>query len=111
MIKLTSTARFLIGILLLAGFVAACAPAEQRRTVGTYVDDRAIAARINTEMARDPVTKATQVSVESFRGVVQLNGFVDSQEAISRAEEIARNIEGVQEVQNNLVVREERPRQ
>jgi hyperosmotically inducible periplasmic protein len=102
--------RIFFCLVLIAAMTVACAPREQRRTAGTYVDDKAIAARIKTELARDSETKALQINVESFRGVVQLNGFVENQASIKRAEEIARNIEGVQEVQNNLAVRQERIR-
>jgi hyperosmotically inducible periplasmic protein len=110
MLQVGRMMRMFFCLVLIAAIAGACAPREQRRTVGTYVDDKAIAARINTELARDDVTRAHQINVESFRGVVQLSGFVDNPESIQRAEEIARNIEGVQEVQNHLTVRQERVR-
>jgi hyperosmotically inducible periplasmic protein len=110
MLKVGRMMRIFFCVVLIAAMAGACAPKEQRRTAGTYFDDKAIAARIKTELARDSETKALQINVESFRGVVQLNGFVDNQDSIKRAEEIARNIEGVQQVQNNLVVRQERIR-
>lgn len=110
MLRVGRMMRIFFCLVLIAAMAGACAPREQRRTTGTYFDDKAIAARLKTELARDDTTKATQINVESFRGVVQLNGFVDNQESIQRAEEIARSIEGVQEVQNNLVVRQERIR-
>jgi hyperosmotically inducible periplasmic protein len=110
MLRVGRMMRIFFCLVLIGAMAGACAPREQRRTAGTYVDDKAIAARIKTELARDSETKALQINVESFRGVVQLSGFVDNPESIQRAEEIARNIEGVQEVQNNLAVRQERIR-
>ena len=68
------------------------------------VDDSALNAKVNSALIGDPVTKARQIDVEVSHGIVQLNGFVDSMAARSRAEELARGVEGVIEVRNNLEV-------
>jgi hyperosmotically inducible protein len=73
-------------------------------TAGTAIDDSGITAKVNTALIDDPTVKARQVDVETSHGVVQLNGFVDSAAAKERATTVARSVEGVQEVHNNLVV-------
>jgi osmotically-inducible protein OsmY len=56
-------------------------------------------------LVADPTTKAHQISVETFKGVVQLSGFVDSSEARSRATQVAKDVEGVKSVKNELELR------
>lgn len=90
--------------LMIAG-IAACAPQEQRRATGEYIDDAGITTRIKAALAADDLVSTFDISVETFRGTVQLSGFVDSENVIRRAGEIARDIQGVQTVQNNLMVR------
>ena len=72
------------------------------RTVGEVVDDMSIAAQTKTKLAADPVTDAIKIDVEVDESHVQLNGFVDSMEERTRAEEIVRSIDGVASVDNNL---------
>lgn len=74
------------------------------RSAGEVIDDMSIAARLKAELAADPTTDAMDIDIEVDRDQVQLNGFVDSEEAIERAEEIAMNLEGVKSVENNLEV-------
>jgi hyperosmotically inducible periplasmic protein len=81
-----------------------CAVTSGRETVGQYTDDKAITAKVKTALAKDSVVKAHQVNVTTFQGVVQLSGFVDSQAQKDRATEIVRNMEGVKELHNDLVV-------
>lgn len=75
------------------------------RTAGQVVDDSMITAKIKSELIKDSATKAYQIDVNNRKGVVQLNGFVDNAQARMRAGEIAKNVTGVMEVQNNLEVR------
>jgi len=81
-----------------------CAVTSGRETAGEYTDDKTTTAKIKTALARDPQVKAHQVNVTTFRGAVQLSGFVDSQEQKARATEIIQNMEGVKELHNDLVV-------
>ena len=81
-----------------------CAVTSGRETAGEYADDKTTTAKIKTALARDPLVKAHQVNVTTFRGEVQLAGFVDSQEQKDRASEIIRNMEGVTTLHNDLVV-------
>ena len=81
-----------------------CAVTSGRETVGQYADDKTITAKVKTALARDSMVKAHQVNVTTFQGQVQLSGFVDSQAQKDRATEVVRNIEGVKELHNDLVV-------
>ena len=97
----------LMGFLLALAIVAAvgCAGTENRRSTGTYLDDKTISTKVKTELAADSVTQAINIEVETYNGVVQLSGFVDKERTIERAEEIARKVPGVKDVKNNLIVR------
>jgi hyperosmotically inducible periplasmic protein len=94
-----------LAIFLMIAGIAACAPQEQRRATGEYIDDAGITTRVKSALAADDLVSTFDVSVETFRGTVQLSGFVDSENVIKRAGDIAKDIEGVQAVQNNLMVR------
>jgi hyperosmotically inducible periplasmic protein len=81
-----------------------CAVTSGRESAGEYTDDKTTTAKVKTALARDPMVKAHQVNVTTFRGTVQLSGFVDSQEQKDRATQIVQNMEGVKELHNDLVV-------
>jgi len=85
--------------------LAACAPTPTREGTGEYIDDSVITGKVKAASAADPVVKAPQVQVETFKGTVQLSGFVDSRESAQRAVEIARSVKGVQSVKNDTVIR------
>jgi osmotically-inducible protein OsmY len=72
---------------------------------GRVVDDSVITGKVKAALVADPTTKAHQISVETFQGVVQLSGFVDSSEARSRATQVAQQVEGVKNVKNELELR------
>lgn len=79
---------------------------EGARSPGQVADDAAITASVKTRLTADSTTKARQINVETSSGVVQLNGFVDTGAAKAEAGRLARQVDGVQEVENNLEVRE-----
>lgn len=85
--------------------LTACAPSAKRESAGEYIDDTAITAKVKAAFATDPQVKATQVQVETYKGTVQLSGFVDSKESSRRAVELARQVHGVKDVKNDTVVR------
>jgi osmotically-inducible protein OsmY len=72
---------------------------------GRVVDDSVITGKVKAALVADPTTKAHQISVETFQGVVQLSGFVDTSEARSRATQVAKQVEGVKNVKNDLELR------
>jgi osmotically-inducible protein OsmY len=95
---------FLVALALIT-FLGACAVMSGRETVGEYVDDATITTKVKAAMFDDPSLKVMQISVETMQNVVQLSGFVDSEQTKARAGERARSVEGVREVKNDLVVR------
>ena len=80
------------------------APNPTGKTVGKFIDDATITARIKAKFISDSQVKATVINVETSRGAVQLSGFVKSETEKTRAGEIARDVPGVKEVHNDLIV-------
>jgi osmotically-inducible protein OsmY len=79
---------------------------DSRRGPGEFSSDAALTARVKTAIASDAgIGSAAAINVNSYRGVVQLGGFVDSPEKIERAAEAARKVDGVSRVENNIRVR------
>jgi hyperosmotically inducible protein len=93
-----------VGLVIVALALGACSATRTQESAGEVVDDSVLTAKVKTALIEDPVTKAGQIDVETYRGVVQLAGVVDSQEAKARAVELARAVSGVQEVRNDLRV-------
>lgn len=81
------------------------ATADDGRTVGGVVDDTAVTAKVKAALIADPVTKAHQISVDTYQGAVKLSGFVETAEAKVKAVEIASGIEGTASVDDSLEVR------
>jgi len=82
--------------------VVGCASTPRQEATGEYIDDSVITTKVKTALVNDPVTKATEINVETFKGVVQLSGFVSTQAAINRAVELARGVSGVKSVKNDM---------
>ena len=95
---------FLICVTLVAVFVG-CASTPTREGTGEYVDDSAITTKVKAAIFNDPSLKVFQINVETFKGEVQLSGFVDSAQSVSKAGEVARGVAGVKSVKNNLIVK------
>ncbi len=81
-----------------------CSVMHHQETAGEYGGDAKITARVKADLYKDPDVKGTEVNVHTMKGVVQLSGFVDSEQAKDRAGEIARSVPGVVDVQNNLLL-------
>ncbi len=79
---------------------------EHSRTSGQYLDDQTITARVKSALFSDPNVSGFQVNVDTYQGVVSLSGFVDTAAQKAKAEDVARQVSGVRQVQNNLGVRE-----
>ena len=82
-----------------------CAGSATQESTGEYIDDTVITTRVKTAFIGDEQVKAGEVNVETFKGVVQLSGFVSSEAAMARAVEIARGIDGVTSVKNDMRIR------
>lgn len=91
--------------LLLVVSVEGCAGGKNRESTGEYFDDFAITTKVKSAILAKPKLKTLQISVETFKGVVQLSGFVDSIEESTRAAEVARTVRGVKMVNNSLIVK------
>jgi len=92
-------------LLMLIATLVACASTSKQEGTGEYVDDSVITTKVKSLLANDDFLKSFQISVETYKGTVQLSGFVDSQKAIDKAGEIARSVKGVKSVKNNLSVK------
>jgi osmotically-inducible protein OsmY len=82
-----------------------CAGSPTKESTGEYVTDSWITTKVKTSLATDPNVKATEVNVETFKGTVQLSGFVSSDAAMRRAVQIARETKGVTSVKNDMRVK------
>ena len=96
--------QFLVILMMITAF-AACASTPKQESTGDYIDDSVITTKVKSLLAADDFLKSFQISVESRKGIVQLSGFVDSQKAVDKAGQIARGVNGVKSVNNNLVVK------
>ncbi len=96
--------RIFMIMILIATFVA-CASASKQESTGEYVDDSVITTKVKSLLAADDFLKSFQISVETYKGSVQLSGFVGSQQAVDKAGEIARSVKGVKSVKNDLIVK------
>jgi hyperosmotically inducible protein len=82
--------------------VVGCASTSQQEGTGQYIDDTVITTKVKAAIFDDPTTKASEINVETYKGVVQLSGFVISQDAANRAIELARGVKGVKSVKNDM---------
>jgi osmotically-inducible protein OsmY len=94
----------LVLILLIATFVG-CASTSKQGSTGEYIDDSVITTKVKSLLAADDFLKSFEIGVETFKGTVQLSGFVGSQKALDKASEIAKSVKGVKSVKNDLIVK------
>lgn len=85
--------------------LSGCAGGPLTKSTGEYIDDATLTAKVKAALLEDPSVSGLAVNVDTFKGVVQLNGFVDTAQQKSRAEHVARTIPGVTAVQNKLTVK------
>jgi len=104
MVKRHRILSFLVCIVLVTAFLG-CASTQKREGTGEYLDDSAITTKVKAAIFNDPSLKVFQINVETFKGDVQLSGFVDSSQSVSKAGEVARSVKGVRSVRNNLIVK------
>jgi len=81
---------------------AGCASTEKHEGTGEYVDDSVITTKVKAAILNEPGLSSAEINVETFKGVVQLSGFVTSRADINKAIEIARNVKGVNSVKNDM---------
>ena len=85
--------------------LAACAGTATTKSTGDVIDDAWIATKVKSKLIDDPLTKARDIQVETFKGTVQLSGFADSQAEVDRAVQIAGSTQGVTSVRNNITLK------
>jgi osmotically-inducible protein OsmY len=103
--KHRNTAAALLAALLGSTVVVGCSSTPTQQSAGQAVDDGVVTAKVKAALVADPVTKAHQINVETFKGTVQLSGFVETDQARSRALQLARDVAGVRKVKDALEVR------
>jgi hyperosmotically inducible protein len=89
-------------ILAVLAVASACSATRTQQSPGEVVDDSVLTSKVKLALIDDPITKAGQINVETYRGVVELGGFVDNTQQKEQATKVARSITGVTEVRNDL---------
>ena len=102
--KTFQRATSLLSIIAVAGLMG-CASSAKHESTGQYVDDTAITAKVKTAIFEQPTLKSAEINVETFKGVVQLSGFVSSQDNVNTAMATARSVNGVTSVKNDMRVK------
>jgi osmotically-inducible protein OsmY len=104
MFKLHRVMKFLVCFVVFASLLA-CASTRTQRGAGEYVDDSVITTKVKAAIFDEPTLKTMQIEVKTFKGEVQLSGFVDSGQSVTKAGEVARSVKGVTKVNNDLIVK------
>lgn len=92
-------------LIALMAFFLGCASTSKQEGTGEYFDDTVITTKVITAILNEPTLKSAEINVETFKGVVQLSGFVSSQANINKAIEVARSVKGVVSVKNAMRVK------
>lgn len=95
---------FFAGLLMLA--LVACSSTATHKSTGEVIDDTVVTAKVKSALIADPDLKAYQINVETYKGTVQLSGFVSAPDHIQKATQLTRDIKGVTSVKNDLSVRQ-----
>lgn len=91
---------FFFAILLVS--MLGCASTPKQEGTGEYIDDSVITTKVKAAIFEESSLKSAEINVETFKGMVQLSGFVSSQAAIDKAVELARGVKGVKSVRNDM---------
>ena len=97
------------GLSVLILTVSACAVTRGQETVGAYFDDSALTASIKTRFVKNNAVDAAAISVETLNGTVMLSGFAKDWQEKRTAESLARQVQGVKDVKNEIAVRPQKP--
>ncbi|HTS86334.1 MAG TPA: BON domain-containing protein [Usitatibacter sp.] len=87
---------------LLMATILGCASTPRSEGTGEYVDDTVITTKVKAAILDEPTLKSSEINVETFKGIVQLSGFVSSQSDIRKAIVVAENVRGVKSVENDM---------
>lgn len=86
-------------------FFVGCASTQQQESTGEYIDDSSLTTKVKAAVFNEPTLKSAEINVETFKGIVQLSGFVSSQTAINKAVDVASQVKGVKSVKNDMRVK------
>ena len=92
-----------LAVFLLVG--SGCASTPKHASAGEYLDDSVITMKVKAAIVAEPTLKASEINVETFKGRVQLSGFVHDVDDIAKAAEVARGVDGVKVVVNSLIIK------
>jgi osmotically-inducible protein OsmY len=101
----TGRAVAVISALLAVAPIVGCAPTATSESTGQYVDDSTITTKVKAALVDDAGLKGFDIHVVTYKGVVQLSGFVNSPQTIAHATDVAGKVGGVQSVRNDLIVK------
>lgn len=93
------------GVLVATPLMVSCAASQTAESTGEYIDDSAITAKVKDRLVQAKDVSALRVTVETYKGQVQLSGFVSTQDEKIKAEKLARSVPGVRSVSNDLIVK------
>jgi osmotically-inducible protein OsmY len=79
-----------------------CSSTSKQESTGEYIDDTALTTKVKAAIFNEPTLKSAEINVETYKGVVQLSGFVSSAAAESKAMEVARGVSGVKAVKDDM---------
>ena len=102
--KTFQRATSILSILAVAGLMG-CASTSKSEGTGEYVDDTVITAKVKAAIFEQPTLKSSEINVETFKGIVQLSGFVSSQANVNEAVSVAKSVKGVTSVKNDMRVK------
>ena len=91
-----------LSLAILLSFLLGCAGPPTTEGTGEYVDDTVITTKVKAAIFDEPTLKSAEINVETFKGTVQLSGFVNSRADINKAVEVARSVKGVKSVKNDM---------
>ena len=96
--------RVAMGFMLVTVFaiIVGCASTSKKEGTGEYIDDSVITTKVKAAVLNEPTLKSAEINVETFKGVVQLSGFVNSEADIAKAASLAKGIKGVTSVKNDM---------
>lgn len=101
--KLKHFSAFVLAVLLASAL--GCAGGPQKEGTGEYIDDTVITTKVKTAILNEPSLKIAEINVETFKGRVQLSGFVKSRADMSKAVDVARSVRGVTSVANDMRIK------
>ena len=94
-----------LGLLILFAIFAGCASTSTHESTGQYIDDSVITTKVKSLLAHDDFLKLFQISVRTYKGTVQLSGFVNSKEAVDKASTLTNSVQGVKSIKNDLILK------